>query len=69
MPKEYLTISEVATLAKVSKTAVLYAVRDGRIPGAFRIGRTWAIPRAAAKRYAPRSYGNHRRKTTRRVAL
>jgi hypothetical protein len=36
--------------------AVLYAVRSGRIPGAVRFGRNWAIPRASAEAYEPRPY-------------
>lgn len=68
MPDRYLTIPEVARMANVSRTAVLYAVREGRIPGAFQIGRTWAIPRAAAEDYAPRVYVR-RPTSSRRVPL
>lgn len=56
MPPKYLTIPEVAALAGVSRTAVLYAVREGRIRGAFQIGRTWAIPEKSALEYTPRTY-------------
>ena len=68
MPPDYLTIPEVATLAGVSRTAVLYAVREGRIAGAFRVGRTWAIPRRSAERYAPRTYVR-RPTSSRRIPL
>lgn len=56
MPPRYMTIPEVAELAGVSRTAVLYAVRENRIKGAFQIGRTWAIPEKSARAYAPRTY-------------
>ena len=65
---EYLTIPEVARRAGVSRTAVLYAIREKRIVGAFKVGSIWAIPRAAAEAYAPRSY-RKRPRTTRRVPL
>ena len=68
MPPEYLTIPEVARRAGVSRTAVLYAIREGRIEGAFRVGRTWAIPRAAAEAYEPRAYVR-RPTSSRRVPL
>jgi excisionase family DNA binding protein len=54
--RELLTVAEVADLAGVSRAAVFYAIRDGRIKGAFRVGRTWAIPLASAERYVPRTY-------------
>jgi excisionase family DNA binding protein len=54
--ENYLTIPEVARLAGVSRVAVLYAVREGRIPGAVRLGRIWAIPRKSAEAYEPRPY-------------
>ena len=56
MKPKYLTIPEVAEMANVSRTAVLYAIREGRIAGAFQIGRTWAIPEKSAAAYAPRTY-------------
>jgi excisionase family DNA binding protein len=65
--EKYLTIPEVAKLKGVTRTAVLYAVQDGRLE-AIRVGRMWAIPSSALEEYVPRSY---RRKPTsaRRVPL
>lgn len=67
MPK-YLTIPELAERAGVSKTAILYAIREGRIAGAFRIGRIWAIPEESADAYTPRVYVR-RATSSRRVPL
>jgi excisionase family DNA binding protein len=66
MERDLLTIPEVAAMAGVSRVAVLYAIRAGRLPGAFRLGRTWAVPRAAAEGYRPRAY-RRRPTSSRRV--
>lgn len=66
---DYLTIPEVARLAGVSPAAVFYAVRDGRIPGAFRVGRVWAVPRESAAAYRPRAANRRRPTASRRVPL
>lgn len=39
-----LTATEVAERLGVSDQAVLNWIKDGRVPGAQRVGRTWAIP-------------------------
>lgn len=63
----YLTIPEVAAEKGVTRTAVLYAVQDGRLE-AIRVGRIWAIPRSAADAYQPRAY-RRRPTSSRRVPL
>lgn len=65
-PEHPLTIAQVAELKRVTPTAVLYAIREGRLPGAFRLGRAWAIPRAALDSYQPRAYAR-RLTSSRRV--
>lgn len=60
-----LTVPEVAREKGVSRTAVLIAVSEGRIP-AVRAGRIWLIRRADADAYAPRAY-RRRPARTRRV--
>jgi excisionase family DNA binding protein len=62
-----MTVPEVAALKGVTRTAVLYAIQDGRLE-ATRVGRNWVVLREAADAYTPRAY---RRKPTssRRVPL
>jgi excisionase family DNA binding protein len=52
---EFLTVAEVAEAKGVSRVAVLYAIRDGRLE-AFRVGRSWIVPRGALAAYEPRAY-------------
>ena len=65
--EEFLTVPEVAAEKGVTRTAVLYAIQDGRIE-AFRVGRMWIVPRSAVDGYAPRSY-RRRPTSARRVPL
>jgi excisionase family DNA binding protein len=39
-----LTATEVAERLGVSDQAVLNWIKDGRVPGAQKVGRTWVIP-------------------------
>lgn len=70
MPKklatgDLLTVPEVAALKGVTRTAVMYAIQDGRVP-AVRVGRNWVVTRADAEAYAPRPY-RRKSRTSRRV--
>lgn len=64
---DLLTVPEVAALKGVTRTAILYAIQDGRLE-AVRVGRSWIVARGALDAYTPRGY---RRKPTssRRVPL
>ena len=45
----YLSVSEVAVLWGISERSVRNYCAQGRVPGAFRTGKTWAIPADASK--------------------
>lgn len=51
---EYLTVQETADKWKLSKRMVQQFCTDGRIPGAQKLGRVWAIPADAEKPRDPR---------------
>ena len=40
----YLTSNEVAEALRVPETRIRKLCREGRMPGAFRIGKSWRIP-------------------------
>lgn len=46
---EYLTIKEIADKWKLTTRRVQKMCSDGRIPGASKFGRDWAIPKNAEK--------------------
>lgn len=46
---EYLTISQVAAEWKISNRRIQVLCSQNRIPGAYQLGRTWAIPADAQK--------------------
>ena len=46
---EYLTISQVAEKWNVSDRRIQVLCSQKRIPGAYQLGRTWAIPADAEK--------------------
>lgn len=52
---KYLTISEVAERAGVSRVAVLLGIQQNRIP-ATRAGKMWLIAERDADAYKPRKY-------------
>ena len=46
---EYLTIKEIADKWKLTTRRVQKMCSDGRIPGASKFGRDWAIPQNAER--------------------
>lgn len=46
---EYVTPKEKATEWGITQRRVEILCSNGRIPGVYRFGRVWAIPRAAVK--------------------
>ena len=52
--KGYLSIREISYKWGVSERRVTQYVAEGRIPGAERFGRSWAIPENAKKPEDPR---------------
>ena len=49
--KGYLSVQETADKWGVSIRWVNQYVKDGRVPGAERLGRAWAIPESGINRY------------------
>lgn len=47
----YITIAEAMELLGVTDARISQLCTSGKFPGAFRMGRTWLIPREAAERY------------------
>ncbi|MBR2660820.1 MAG: helix-turn-helix domain-containing protein [Clostridia bacterium] len=47
--KGYLSVKEVARKWKVSGRWVNQYIQEGRVPGAERFGRSWAIPEGVEK--------------------
>jgi excisionase family DNA binding protein len=48
-----LTVTALARRMDVSRLTVLGWIRDGRLPGAYRQGRRWLIPREALDSFQP----------------
>lgn len=46
---EYTTASQIATKWNISQRRVQILCSEGRIPGVFKLGETWAIPANAKK--------------------
>jgi excisionase family DNA binding protein len=53
--EKVLSVTEAAELAGVSRTAVYYALQDGRLEG-LRVGRAWVITEANVLAWQPRDY-------------
>ena len=58
--KGYISIREASYRWSVSERRVNQYCAEGRIPGASRFGRSWAIPENAEKPSDPRFQGQHR---------
>lgn len=46
---EFMTTTKAAELWGISTRRIQILCAEGRVPGAFRIGNTWAIPACAQK--------------------
>lgn len=57
--KGYISIREASYKWDVSERRVNQYLLQGRIPGAERFGRSWAIPADAEKPTDPRRVGRH----------
>ena len=49
MEQKYLSLKEIADVWGISDRRINTLCLQGRIPGAFKIGNTWAIPANAVK--------------------
>lgn len=46
---EYLTVKQTAKLWGISERRIINLIKDGRIPGSFKNGMCWSIPKDAHK--------------------
>lgn len=46
---EYITTKEASAKWGISPTRITIPANEGRIPGAYRLGRRWLIPASATK--------------------
>ena len=60
--KGYISIREASYRWNVSERRVNQYCTEGRIPGASRFGRSWAIPENAAKPADPRKINSNQMK-------
>lgn len=51
---EFMTASQAAKLWNISQRRVQILCAQGRIPGVFKLGDTWAIPASASKPFDSR---------------
>ena len=49
----YITISEACPLLGVNRQQATRLCREGKLPGAVKMGENWLIPRASAEAYQP----------------
>lgn len=61
--KGYISIREASYRWNVSERRVNQYCTEGRIPGASRFGRSWAIPENAKKPADPRKINSNQMKT------
>lgn len=56
--------SDAAAIIGVTRRQVGYLCREGKLPGAKKIGPNWVIPRASAENYipGPQGFAAHPRK-------
>lgn len=58
MPEKFLTPSQVAKLkGDITERSICRMCNDGLVPGAFKLGRNWAIPERSVGRIEVRSEG------------
>lgn len=55
---EYMTANEISLLWEVSQRRVQILCAEGRIPGVFKLGEAWAIPKNVEKPKDLRRKGN-----------
>lgn len=55
---ELLTVAQAAAIMRLSQPRVRALAAANRIPGAYRLGRDWAIPRTSAEAHVSAPAGN-----------
>jgi excisionase family DNA binding protein len=59
---DYLTTPEASVVSHKCESFIKRLCRDGRLPGAKKLGNTWLIPRAAVESYTPGKRGPRTKK-------
>jgi excisionase family DNA binding protein len=54
---KYVTVEEAAELANRKTSLIRVLCRDGRFPGAVKMGNTWIIPKHEVMAYQPAKRG------------
>jgi hypothetical protein len=54
---KYVTVEEAAKLAKRKASLIRVLCREGRFPGAVKMGNAWIIPKQEAEAYRPAKKG------------
>lgn len=49
----YILITEAVTVMGVQRHHIARLCREGKLPGAVKMGENWLIPRASAEAYQP----------------
>lgn len=57
MLDDYISAAEAAAIMNVTRWQVGYLCREGKLPGAKKIGPNWAVPRSVAEGYEPGPQG------------
>jgi hypothetical protein len=54
---DYLTTPEASAISHKCESFIKRLCRDGRLPGAKKLGKTWLIPRESLENYTPMKRG------------
>lgn len=55
--KDFISVQEAAQISGYNKRTITYLCNRGDLPGAFKIGHQWLIPKKAIKNYKPGPQG------------
>jgi len=50
---DYIPISEACSILGVNRQQATRLCREGKLPGAMKLGARWLVPRASAEDYVP----------------
>jgi hypothetical protein len=59
---DYITTPEASVISHKCESFIKRLCRDGRLPGAKKIGKTWLIPRETIEGYTPMKRGPRTKK-------
>lgn len=55
--KDYLTITDAVPVLQLQRHHIARLCREGKLPGAVKMGTEWLIPRTSAEAYQPGPQG------------